>query len=55
VFAAVADRQPTDVWVLEGHRDCPPELLRALGERLALVDEQHFIHADVWRYRVRGP
>jgi hypothetical protein len=55
VFAAVADRQPTDVWVLEGHRDCKPELLRALGEQLALVDEQHFIHADVWRYRVRGP
>ena len=55
VFAAVADRQPTDVWVLEGHRDCTPELLRALGERLALVDEQHFIEAGVWRYRVRGP
>jgi len=54
VFAAVADRQPTDVWVLEGHRDCPPELLRALGERLALIDEQHFINADVWRYRMRG-
>ncbi len=55
VLAAVAARHPADVWLLDGHRKCTPELLRTLHRRLVLVDEQHFIQANVWHYRLRDP
>ncbi len=52
-LALVAQRQPSDLWLLAGHRHCEPAFLAALAERMTLVDHQGMLGAAVWHFRRR--